>query len=87
MTKPMTSVAVMQLVERELVGLDDDVRSFVPELKDIQVLQGFENIDSESKLSKRAVYQPLEGKLTLRYRTRPFPNNFVEDNTDVLTTT
>lgn len=39
MTKLATAVAVMQLVERGIVSLDDDVREIVPQLRDVQVLQ------------------------------------------------
>ncbi|KAJ5682495.1 esterase [Penicillium macrosclerotiorum] len=39
MTKLVTAVAVMQLVERGDVSLDDDVCQIIPELKDIPVLQ------------------------------------------------
>ncbi|KAJ5776285.1 uncharacterized protein N7511_001296 [Penicillium nucicola] len=37
MTKLATAVAVMQLVERGIVSLDDDAREIVPELRDIEV--------------------------------------------------
>ena len=66
MTKLMTSVAVMQLVERGLVGLDDDVRDLVPELKNIRILQGFEDCNTEAEGSKRPVYSSLDRALTLR---------------------
>lgn len=39
MTKLVTAVAVMQLVERGVVSLDDDVREKVPELANIQILE------------------------------------------------
>ena len=35
----------MQLVERGLIGLDDDVREVVPAMKDLKVLLGFEGDD------------------------------------------
>ena len=37
MTKAVTSVGVMQLVEQGKVGLDDDVSKFIPRLKSPQV--------------------------------------------------
>lgn len=40
MTKPITSVALMQLHERGLVQLTDPVARFIPEWRDLQVLQG-----------------------------------------------
>jgi CubicO group peptidase (beta-lactamase class C family) len=39
MTKPITSVAVMMLYEEGHFRLDDPVAKFIPELKDMQVLQ------------------------------------------------
>jgi len=39
MTKPLTSVAVMQLVEAGKVKLDAPAYTYVPELKDVQVLE------------------------------------------------
>jgi CubicO group peptidase (beta-lactamase class C family) len=45
-SKLVASVAGMQLVEKGLVGLDDDVREIVPALKDLQVIIGFEGEDS-----------------------------------------
>ncbi|KAH8890266.1 beta-lactamase/transpeptidase-like protein [Thozetella sp. PMI_491] len=42
LTKIVTATAVMQLVERGQVNLDDDVRPLVPELARMQVLKGFD---------------------------------------------
>lgn len=42
MTKPITCTAVMQLVERGRVGLDDDMGRLVPEIASVQVLEGFD---------------------------------------------
>jgi CubicO group peptidase (beta-lactamase class C family) len=41
-TKIITATALMQLVERGLVGLDDDVRPHVSQLAEMQVLKGFD---------------------------------------------
>lgn len=35
----------MQLVEKGLVGLDDDVRPLVPQLADTKILRGFVGAD------------------------------------------
>lgn len=35
----------MQIVERGLIGLDDDVREVVPKLKDLKILVGWEGDD------------------------------------------
>lgn len=40
MTKPITSVAFMMLVEEGLVALDSPVHAFIPEWKDLGVFQG-----------------------------------------------
>ena len=41
-TTAITGVAVMQLVEEGVLGLDTPAREFVPEISDIQVLEGFD---------------------------------------------
>ncbi|KAK4196355.1 beta-lactamase/transpeptidase-like protein [Triangularia verruculosa] len=41
LTKLITCVCVLQIVERGLIGLDDDVRPLVPELASAQILKGF----------------------------------------------
>jgi CubicO group peptidase (beta-lactamase class C family) len=40
MTKPITSVAIMMLVEQGLIALDDPVHRYIPEWKDLGVYQG-----------------------------------------------
>lgn len=60
MTKLVTSAAAMQLVERGLIGLDDDAGQHVPYLADVQVLSGFDDAGNAT-LEKRT--QPI----TLRY--------------------
>jgi CubicO group peptidase (beta-lactamase class C family) len=42
MTKPVTSVAAMQLVEQGRIGLDDAADKFLPELADMKVLGSFD---------------------------------------------
>jgi len=42
MTKALTTVAVLQLVEQARVGLDDEVGAIVPRFGDLQVLDGFD---------------------------------------------
>lgn len=48
-TKPMTAIAVMQLIEKGLLSLDDKLLSFYPELPD-----SFENITISHLLSHRS---------------------------------
>lgn len=43
MTKPVTSVAAMQLVEQGRIGLDEPMGSHLPELAAVQVLEGFDD--------------------------------------------
>jgi methyl acetate hydrolase len=42
MTKAITSVAVMQLVENGRVKLDEPASTYLPELSEVQVLEGFD---------------------------------------------
>ena len=42
MTKPVTSVAAMQLVEQGKLKLDEPASTYIPELGSLQVLHGFE---------------------------------------------
>ncbi|KAK0666978.1 beta-lactamase/transpeptidase-like protein [Cercophora samala] len=42
LTKVITIICVLQIVERGLIGLDDDVRPLVPELASAQILKGFD---------------------------------------------
>lgn len=44
-SKLITSVAAMQCVDRGLIGLDDDVRHLDPDLKEVQLLTGFDKDD------------------------------------------
>ncbi|KAE8155889.1 beta-lactamase/transpeptidase-like protein [Aspergillus tamarii] len=60
MTKLVTAVAVMQLVERGIVSLEDDVRAIVPELRDVQILEDIRNELNQLHL------KPAQGKITLR---------------------
>jgi CubicO group peptidase (beta-lactamase class C family) len=59
MTKPITSVAVMQLVEQGKIGLDDPVSKYLPDLAKPQV---FERIDESTG---KLVTRPAE-EITIR---------------------
>ena len=52
----------MQLVERGLLNLDDDVRTTLPALKDIKILKGFQGPDE-----KEPILEEPSTKITLRY--------------------
>ncbi|ROW00526.1 hypothetical protein VSDG_03219 [Cytospora chrysosperma] len=45
LTKIATATCAMQLVEKGLVGLDDDVRPLVPQLAEMKILRGFVGAD------------------------------------------
>ena len=42
MTKPVTSVALMQLVEQGKIALDDPAAKYLPELADLKVIESFD---------------------------------------------
>jgi methyl acetate hydrolase len=50
MTKPITSVAVMQLVEDGRVKLDESAATYLPELSHVQVLEAFDAATGKAKL-------------------------------------
>jgi CubicO group peptidase (beta-lactamase class C family) len=56
----LTSIAALQLVERGLIKLDDDVSSILVEFEDKEILTGFD--ENEKPILKKA-----ENKVTLRY--------------------
>ena len=60
MTKAITSVAAMQLVEAGRLGLDSDIGTVLPVLADPQVLSGF-GADGQPQL------RPANGPITLRH--------------------
>ncbi|OBT71565.1 hypothetical protein VF21_09579 [Pseudogymnoascus sp. 05NY08] len=60
-TKLMTTIAAMQCVERGQIQLDDDVSTVLTELKDIQILTGFNEETNEP------TFTPAKNKITLRH--------------------
>ena len=50
MTKPVTSVALMQLVEQGRLGLDDPAEKYLPELAGVQVFESFDAVTGAYKL-------------------------------------
>ena len=50
MTKPVTSVALMQLVEQGKIGLDDPAEKYLPELKNPMVVESFDARSGDYKL-------------------------------------
>jgi len=58
MTKAITSVAAMQVVERGIIRTDEPIAHLLPELADPQVLEGFDG-------SGRPILRPARGAITL----------------------
>ena len=50
MSKPITSAAVMQLVEQGHLGIDDPVSMYVPEFSEVKIL-----VDGEKKSPRREI--------------------------------
>ena len=59
MTKTVTTIAVMQLVERGKVKLDEPASTYLPELARVQVLEGFDE-------SGKAKLRPPKSPVTVR---------------------
>lgn len=59
MTKIITATALMQIVEKGLVQLDDDIRPLVPELASAQILRGFDGDD-------KPILEDNDSSVTLR---------------------
>ncbi|BCS17870.1 serine hydrolase domain-containing protein [Aspergillus puulaauensis] len=64
MTKLVTAIAAMQLVEKGVLDLDDDVKEKVEELRSVKVLRAMKTDSSSGK--DHPVLDPVEGKITLR---------------------
>lgn len=61
MTKPVTSVAVMQLVEAGRVKLDDPASNYLPELRDVRVLDGGTMRPPKSRMTVRHLLTHTSG--------------------------
>ncbi|KAK7470284.1 hypothetical protein VKT23_001715 [Stygiomarasmius scandens] len=59
-TKLITAIAVLQIVERGKVDLDEDVTKIIPEWKDQEVLLGFDE-------AGKPIVKKMEEKMTLRH--------------------
>jgi CubicO group peptidase (beta-lactamase class C family) len=80
MAKLVTTIAVLQCIEKGLIEMDDPVEKFLPELADPDILEGFSD-DGEPILRK------AKEKITLRYVSQKssfhitlFPNLVVFKN-------
>ena len=61
MTKPVTSVALMQLVEQGKIGLDDPAEKYLPELAGLKVIESFDPKTGDYKL------RPVKSAPTVRH--------------------
>lgn len=61
-TKLLTAVAALQVVERGLIALDDDVAELLPELAGQKVLTGFDEDD-------KPILVDRNGPITFRFVT------------------
>ena len=42
MTKLLTAVSIMQLVEKGKIGIEDDLGKLIPQLSRLEILKGFD---------------------------------------------
>jgi methyl acetate hydrolase len=61
MTKPVTSVALMQLVEQGRIGLDDPASKYLPELTELKVFESFDPVTGGYKV------RPVSRPATVRH--------------------
>lgn len=59
LTKLVTVACVMQVVQKGLLTLDDDVRDLIPDIKKIQVLRGFTD-------DEKPILEETNNPITLR---------------------
>jgi CubicO group peptidase (beta-lactamase class C family) len=61
MTKLLTSIAALQLVEKEVIGLDDDLSELMPEMDSIPILKNGELIEPKNKITLRHLLTHTSG--------------------------
>jgi methyl acetate hydrolase len=64
MTKPITSTALMQLVEQSKIGLDDPVEKYLPELKNPKVIESFNEATGDYKVRPASTLPTVRQVLT-----------------------
>src|SRR5579872_7174263 len=64
MTKPVTSVALMQLVEQGKIGLDDPGEKYLPELAGLKVIESFNAATADYRLRPPATKPTVRQFLT-----------------------
>ena len=65
MTKPVTSLALMQLIEQGRIGLDDPVEKYLPELANPKVFESFDAATGEYRL--RPASRPITARHVLTH--------------------
>lgn len=61
MSKPITSVAVMQLVEAEKIDLDEPISTYLPELGDLNVLERGKEVRARREMTTRDLLRHTSG--------------------------
>ena len=67
MSKPITSVAIMMLVEQGKISLDDPIAKYIPAFKDAKVGVETKDADGKSKLELTAARKPISVQDLLRH--------------------
>ena len=69
MTKPITSISIMMLLEKGLINISDEVEKFIPEWKELSVYQSgsFENLITEPPKRKMIIKDLLMHRSGLTY--------------------
>ena len=67
MSKPITSVAVMMLVEQGKITLDDPIAKYIPAFKDVKVGVETQGEDGKPKLELVAAKKPITIQDLLRH--------------------
>jgi len=69
MTKPITSISIMMLLEQGKINITDDVEKFIPEWKELSVYQSgsFENLITEPPKRKMTIKDLLMHRSGLTY--------------------
>ena len=61
MTKPVTSVAILQLQEKDSLNIDDPITKYIPELKGLKVLKNGKKVELEKEISIRDLMRHTAG--------------------------
>jgi CubicO group peptidase (beta-lactamase class C family) len=83
MTKAITSIGIMKLWERGLIGLDDPIENYIPEFKNVGILDKFFPKDSTFTI------KPTKKKITIRNlltHTSGLGYGFIDGNPEIKAT-